>query len=154
MNNALTNPQVKLLSIGEVKTEKARKDGKKSRQYYTAMFQELGNPFAPAVQRNFFQAHNADGTETYWKGGNPEEVKPFLNKALPGSIVSRQVPDYEIAQADGTTRTVNRYTTVVLGHETVESVFRAQGHALDAPAKSMEAVPAAAATLVGEKAMA
>jgi len=145
---------LKLISVGEVKTEKARKDGKKSRQYYTAMFQELGNPFAPAVQRNFFQSHNSDGTECIWKGANPEDVKSFLNKAVPGSIVSRQVPDYEIAQADGTTRTVNRYTTVVLGHETVESVFRAQGHALDAPAKAMEAAGATTMNLVGEKAMA
>jgi hypothetical protein len=145
---------LKLISVGEVKTEKARKDGKKSRQYYTAMFQELGNPFAPAVQRNFFQSHNSDGTECMWKGAKPEDVIPFVNKAVPGSIVSRQVPDYEIAQADGTSRTVNRYTTVVLGHETVESVFRAQGHALDAPAKAMEAAGATTMNLVGEKAMA
>lgn len=144
---------LKLLSVSEVKTEKSRKDGKKSRQYYTAMFQELGNPFAPAVQRNFFQAHNADGTECIWKGANPSDVASFVGKAVPGSIVSRQVPDYEISQADGTSRTVNRYTTVVLGHETVESVFRAQGHALDAPAKT-EVKIGAAATLVGEKAMA
>ena len=116
---------LKLVSISEVKTEKVRTDGKASRQYYSAVFSDPNNPFAKTVQRNFFQQHNADGTEGIWKGGNPSEVKQFIGKTIPGEIVSETVEAYQI---DG--RSVGTYSTVVLSGENKATVFKSCGHVI------------------------
>lgn len=137
-----------LLAMSEILTEKVRKDNKVSRQYYTAEFQDQENPFAPTAKRTIFQAHSADGTTSFWKGGDPSQIKKFLQKPVPAEIVSRQVAPYQIGE-----NTATKYTTVVFGHETVESVFKSAGHDLNemtttaAPSVSSEAVAAAEAAV-------
>ena len=112
-----------LVSISEVKTEKERVDNKKSREYYTAEFRDINNPFAPTVKRNFFQAHDESGQVTMWKGADPKSVASFIGKQIPGQIVKATVLPYKIGD-----RTVDSYTTAVLAHETAERVFKAAGH--------------------------
>ena len=119
------NKVLVLLAISALSTEKTRKDGKVSRQYYTAEFQDPNNPFASTVKRVIWQQHNIDGTEAIWKGGNPEQISKFIGKQVPAEIVSRQVPAYTVGE-----NTATKYTTVVFGHETIESVFKSAGHEL------------------------
>lgn len=114
-----------LVSISEVKTEKERVDSKKSRDYYTAEFRDVSNPFAPTVKRNFFQAHDESGANTMWKGADPKSVAGFIGKQIPGQIVRATVLPYQIGD-----RTVDSYTTAILSHENVERVFKAAGHEL------------------------
>lgn len=128
MENLLT-----LDRISEVKTEKARQDGKVSRKYYTAYFSDPSTPFAQARQRNFFQSHNADGSEASWKIGAPEKTMNFIGKNIPAEVVTRKVTPYEL---NG--KMVDSFTTVVLKGESVESAFKQQGHPL-ATSTSVEA---------------
>lgn len=125
-----------LVAMSAILTEKSRTDGKVSRQYYTAEFQNPENPFGPSVKRVIWQQHNADGTQASWRAGNPTVVKGFLGKQIPGEIVCQEVPAYNINGTDGVTRQATKYTTVVFTHETIASVFKAAGHPLDAPAVS------------------
>ena len=117
--------QLNLDKVSAVKTEKERKDGKVSRKYYTAYFSDAANPFGKVAQRNFFQVHNADGTEASWKTADPEKTASFIGRTIPGEIVTRKVAPYEL---NG--KMVNSYTTIVLKGETVESVFKQQNHSL------------------------
>lgn len=114
---------VRLKSITEPKV------AKDNRSYYTATFQDPANPFAKTVSRNFWQQNNAAG-EPVWKGANPAEVKPFIGKTIPGFISTKKVEDYEIAAANGDIRTATTYTTVILGSELEEVVFKSLGHPL------------------------
>lgn len=134
---------LKLISISPVKTEKARKDEKVSRQYYTAAFTNPANPFGKVVSRTFWQQHNADGTEATWKTGNPALVKDFVGKLIPGSIVSSKVEEYDITDSLGNTRAASTYTAVVLEGETAQSVFKASGKVM---VEAVEYIPAAATT--------
>lgn len=121
---------LKLNAISPVKTEKegsVRTDGKINRQYYTATFSNPANPFGKTVSRTFWQQHSADGTTAEWKGGDPVQVRAFLGKLIPGSIVAKTVEPYEIIGLGGEVRYATTYTAVVLDGETVESVFKAQG---------------------------
>lgn len=117
-----------LKSISEVKQEKARTDGKVSRSYYTAEFADNSNPFAPTVKRLIWQSHDGTGGVN-WKGGDPEVVAKFLNKPVPAKIVSRQIEPQQVI-IDGKEVTVNKFTTVVFAHETIESVFASAGKVL------------------------
>lgn len=126
-----------LLAISAILTEKTRSDSKKSRQYYTAEFKDPENAFAPTVKRVIWQQHNVDGTETIWKGGDPEQVGKLVGKQIPAEIVSRQVQAYQVG-----TNTATKYTTVVFGHETVESVFKSAGHELTSEVPATPAVTA------------
>jgi len=119
--------QLKLVSISEVKTEKARSDEKVSRQYYSATFSNPLNPFSRNIKRVFWQQHNADGTLAEWKGADPKDVKAFIGKNIPGAIVSSQVEEYEISTPGFEPRMANTYTTVVLDGETPQAVFKAAG---------------------------
>lgn len=119
---------LKLISISPVKTEKARKDEKVSRQYYTAAFTNPANPFGKVVSRTFWQQHNADGTEATWKAADPALVKDFVGKLIPGQIVSSKVEEYDIVnEGTGEVRQASTYTAVVLEGETAQSVFKASG---------------------------
>lgn len=115
---------LKLSKISDVKIEKDRTDGKAARSYYTAEFIDAENPFNAPRIRNFFQQHSADGKTTVWKGGNPELVKQFLGKLIPGAIVSKQVEPYTV---EGNATPATKFTTVCLSHESVEQVFKAAG---------------------------
>ena len=111
---------VKLVSISEVKTEKARTDGKISRKYYTAYFMDALNPFAKKQQRNFFEDHaNDEGTATIWKSGDPAIVKQFIGKELPGQIVNCEVEPYMIND-----RSVTSFTTVLLDGERLSTILK------------------------------
>ena len=135
MNNLL------LVSVAPVKTETSnRKDGKVSRQYYVASFANPANPFGKTVSRTFWQQHNADGTEATWKTANPELVKTFIGKLIPGQIVSSKVEEYDIVnQGTGEIRTASTYTAVVLEGETAQSVFKAAGKVM---VETVDSVPA------------
>lgn len=118
---------VKLNAISEVKTEKERSDAKVSRMYYTATFSNPANPFGKTVSRTFWQQHNADGSDASWKGGDPVQVRAFVGKTIPGSIVAANVEPYDIIGLGGEVRTATTYTTVVLDGELPESVFKSSG---------------------------
>ena len=118
---------LQLVSISPVKTEKSRIDNKVSRQYYTASFANPANPFGKVVSRTFWQQHNADGTEATWKTANPELVKTFVGKLIPGQIVSSVVEEYDITDSLGNIRAASTYTAVVLEGENAQSVFKAAG---------------------------
>lgn len=139
MNNLL------LVSVSPVKTETSnRKDGKVSRQYYVASFANPNNPFGKVVSRTFWQQHSADGKEATWKTANPELVKTFIGKLIPGQIVSSQVEEYDITDSLGHTRAASTYTAVVLEGETAQSVFKAAGKVMVETVDSVAAVSEAA----------
>lgn len=112
------NKFLKLVAISDIKT------AKDNRAYYAAQFQDPTNPFAKTVTRMFWQQKDAAGTPV-WRGADPEIVKTFVGKTLPGAIVTKEVEDYQIGE-----RTINTYTTVVLGSELDLQVFKAMGHPL------------------------
>jgi hypothetical protein len=132
--------QLQLVSMSEIKTEKERVDNKVSRQYYTATFINPENPFSKTVSRVFWQQHNVEGTEATWKTANPELVKRFIGKLIPGRIVSSVVEEYDIVNpGTGEVRTASTYTAVVLEGETAQAVFKAAGKTIveAAPSASM-----------------
>ncbi len=118
--------KLKITAISSLQTEKERVDGKVSREYFTAKFVDESNPFAIKEQsRNFFQQHNADGTEATWGALNYDRVKSMVGQTCPGYIANETVVSYDI---DG--REVNSYTAVVLPGENKASLFKALGHPL------------------------
>ena len=119
----MNKSQVRLLSTTDAVVAR---DG---RSYYTATFQDPENPFGKAVSRNFWQQKNAAG-EPVWKGADPEQVKPFLKKLIPGYIATRKVEAYPVTGTDGVERSANIYTTVILGSELEEQVFKSLNHPL------------------------
>jgi len=117
---------LKLISVTEIKSEKERKDGKVSREYFTAEFVDSSNPFAiKTVKRNFFQLHNADGSEATWGALNYSAIKSMVGKTFAGEVVNEPVAAYQI---DG--REVTSYTTVLLPGENKATIFKQLGHPL------------------------
>lgn len=114
---------LRLLSVTETKLAK---DG---RGFYGATFQDPMNPFAKTVTRNFWQQKNAAG-EPVWKGADPAQVAAFVGKQLPGYIATKKVEDYAVTGGDNIERTANTYTTVILGSELEEQVFKSLNHPL------------------------
>ena len=94
------------------------------REYYIASFQDPTNPFGFERNRVFSQNSNADGVKE-WRGAHPSVIGNFVGKTVPAEIVTRKVPPYTIGE-----RTLTTYTCVVLKSESIESVFRANGHDL------------------------
>lgn len=128
---------LKLVAVSESKTEKVRTDGKVSREYYTAEFNNPANPFGKSVRRTFWQQHNNDGTVAEWRGANPKDVSRFIGKEIPGRIVSGTTEAYEIISYGGEVREATTYTAVVLDGETPEAVFKASGKILLVAANPM-----------------
>ncbi len=95
-----------------------------NREYYIASFQDPTNPFGIERNRVFSQNSNADGVNE-WRGAHPSVIGSFVGKTVPAEIVTRKVPPYVIGE-----RTLTTYTCVVLKSESIESVFRANGHDL------------------------
>lgn len=115
---------LKLVSVTEIKTENRQKDKKVNREYFTAEFVDVTNPFAiKTVKRNFFQSHNADGTKASWGPLNMSTIKSLIGKQIPGEVVNENVLPYEI---EG--RTATNYTTVLLPGENKKSLFKQLGH--------------------------
>lgn len=121
--NTTQQQVIRLTQLGEVKTAK---DG---RAYYAATFQDPANPFAKTVTRNFWQQKNSAG-EPVWRGADPAQVKPFLNKTIPGQIATRVVEPYAITGSDNVERTATTYTTIVFGNELESQVFKSLNHPL------------------------
>lgn len=122
----MNNQQIALVMLMSITEPKVAKD---NRSYYTAEFRDPSNPFAKTVKRNFWQQLNAAG-ESEWRGANPKDVKPFLGKNIPGYIATRAVEPYSIPRADKEDYEASTYTTVILGHEMPEVVFKSLGHPL------------------------
>ncbi len=117
---------VTLISVGAIKTEKERKDGKVSRKYYTAYFMDSLNPFMKKQQRNIFQNHvGIEGKELSWKAGDPTIVSQFIGKQIPGQVVNSTVKPFKIDD-----KVVNSYTCVVLDGEKLETILKQEGHEL------------------------
>jgi hypothetical protein len=122
----MSNNSVILKSITECKTAK---DG---RLYFTAEFKSGSNPFLPSVRRMFSQTKDSNGA-WYWKAANPDDIKVFIGKALPGEIITKKVVPYTIEDSDPTkpAREVDNYTTVIFAGEEASKVLRSMGHILD-----------------------
>lgn len=138
--------KVILIDMTKPQSEKVRSDNKKSRLFMTLTYAEAllnkatgeyyANPLR-TVKRNYFQQHNADGTQTSWKA-DPKALQKLIDNAsaIPGQIVTRTVKEFPVVGANGEQQKRNdgslvyadKYTTVVLGGETEEQVFRAANH--------------------------
>ena len=92
----------------------------------------------------------------FGKEGDPNQIKNYVGKALPGAIVTREVVPYDVTSQDGTVRTVNSYTCVALKGENIVQLFARADHDLATAKVSSEATPdikldeAAAATAEAE----
>lgn len=142
-----------ITSVGETRPEKARIDGKVSRQFMTVQFAEAledgsPNPFRK-TSRNIFQQHSSDGKSAQWRQ-TPEELRSLMkNKSLiPGEIATEAVESFPVLGANGEpSRDKNgkavyadRYTAVVLAGESKERIFAAAGHKLISAPASKAAV--------------
>lgn len=114
----------KVLKLTGISALKVAKD---TRSYYAATFQDPANPFASTVTRMFWQQLK-DGV-AYWKGADYEVIKGFVGKTVPGFISTQKVEPFMIGD-----RSVSTYTTVILGSELEEQVFKALGHIIAQPA--------------------
>lgn len=117
------NQSVRLKGISEVR------EAKDGRQFYLATFQDPSNPFGKTVTRTFWQQKDSAG-QPVWKGANPEEVKPFVGKLIPGYIKTAKVEAYEVTGSNGAVNMATTYTTVILGAELDEQVFKSLNHPL------------------------
>lgn len=117
-----------ILSVSAPKTEKARKDGKPSRQYFSVEFGDAGNPFATSRKRNFFQTYDAAG-QPIWKGVSPANIATLVGTQCDGRFASYNVKPYQIGE-----RMVSTYSTVILPHEEINIVatLKQLGHELAA----------------------
>lgn len=128
------------------KVEKPRKDGKVSREHLTLSVEDAANPFR-TVKRTIFQQHSLDGKTASWKV-SPDRIADLISKKqpIPGEIVTRNVKRFPVLDAsgnqmkDGKGNSVygSQYTALILEGESVERIFKAAGHELEA-----EAAPAA-----------
>ena len=99
------------------------------RKYYMAWFADPNNPFIASSPVVVMQSGN-HGRNT-WRMGDPEIIKDFVGKNIPGAIVSRQVEPYQITlSATGETRQVETYTTVVYGGQSISAAFAGAGHTI------------------------
>ena len=97
------------------------KDGRK---YYIAIFQDPSNPFGVERYRVISQQSDSAGNAV-WRSGNPALIKQFVGKLIPGDLVTKDVEEYIVGD-----NTVSQYTCVVLKGESIETIFRQQGHEL------------------------
>lgn len=117
---------VTILSVSAPKTEKTRKDGKPSRQYFSVEFADASNPFATSRKRNFFQVYDAAG-QPIWKGVSPANIATLVGTNVGGRFYSAKVKPYQIGE-----RMVDTYSTVILPHEEINIVgtLKQLGHEL------------------------
>lgn len=127
--------KLKVHSVSAVKTEKERKDGKKSRDFITVNLADASNPFSVKLYtRNIFQRQLKDGSNS-WGAMNPLAVKALEGTLIDGKVATANVEPYIIkGETPDKDRTVSLYTTVLFAGETIESVARQQGHKMAAAA--------------------
>lgn len=133
-------------SVSAPKTEKVRKDGKASRQYFSVLFLDASNPFATGRSRNFFQSYDAKGQLT-WKGVDPASIQALVGTCVDGSFREFNVTPYSIGVGD-TARMVSTYSTVILPHEAnnIVATLKSLGHTLPAAKVEKPAAKETAAT--------
>lgn len=117
--------KLRITSVSELKTEKARSDKKVSRQFYTIKGFDSENPITSSFQRNVFQTHNLDGTQAFWKAADYNQAKSLVGQEIVGEIVRIEVEPYDINGRQATS-----FTAVVLKGENAGSIAKANGHAL------------------------
>lgn len=128
------------------------KQDKNGRNYKTVTFTErvmMNTAFGP-LPKPLNQCRSTSVNqyeENYLGAKDPAYSSPIFNERNPqaggyfeGKIETRNVAEYDIEARDGAIRTVNTYTTVVLGDTTspawenvVKSVFRSRGHEVVEP---------------------
>ncbi len=151
-----------------VKTsESAVKQDKNGRNYKTVNFTErvmLNTPFGlmpkplsqcRSTKINQYELNYLDQTDPGYSAPIFNERNPQAGGYFEGKIETRNVREYDITDSKGDVRSVNTYTTVVLGDTTspawdnlVTSVFSSRGHEVVEPANTViaENVIAEAAT--------
>jgi len=119
--------------IKEMSPVSVAKDG---RNYYTVkavnVINGVASPFSKTGSRTIFQQFTAksdpalerNDTDPKWIFGNPDHVKPFVNKLfLPGKVTTLEVEAYDINGNQATT-----YTSIVFDGEVATTVFKNMGH--------------------------
>ena len=131
---------LRVISRSEVKT------ASDDRKYMTVQFMDVKNPFAGSRTKVIWQQFTTkSSSDLAYNDSTPKwVVEPSIidelikDKAqIPGEIVTETVPQYEVGG-----REVNTYTAVVLGHESVQAVFKAAGHILPTKQEAVALVPA------------
>ena len=119
---------LRVISRSEVKT------ASDDRKYMTVQFMDVKNPFVGTRPKMVWQQFTTkSSSDLAYNDSNPKwTVEPSIidelikDKAqIPGEIITETVPEYEVGG-----REVNTFTAVVLGHESVQAVFKASGHEL------------------------
>ncbi len=126
---------LKVIGVSELRKEKARKDGKVSRQFYTLSLGDANDPFKKKRIKNVFETHKADGTAGF-SAANQEEAKALIGKTIPGSIQIVEVEPYAIAGSD---RMANKFAAVIIGDETLANVLKSAGRVLKGQEVAVEA---------------
>ncbi len=117
--------KLKITSVSELKTEKARSDKKVSRQFYTIKGFDSENPLTGSFQRNVFQDHSTDGKTAFWKAADYNQAKALVGQDIIGEIVRMEVAPYDINGRQATS-----FTAVVLKGENAATIAKANGHVL------------------------
>jgi hypothetical protein len=123
------------------------KQDKNGRNYKTVSFSEVkhvdtpfGKMLLPASQsktvkmncyeNSYLNKMDAGYADPIFNANNPANGGWFA-----GSIETREVVGYDITSADGSTKTVNTYTTAIFGYtdspayeSTVKAAFKSKGH--------------------------
>jgi hypothetical protein len=147
------------------------KQDKNGRNYKTVSFSEVkhvdtpfGRMLLPASQsrtvkincyeNSYLNKMDAGYADPIFNANNPS-----LGGWFAGSIETREVVGYDITSADGSTKTVNTYTTAIFGdtdspayESTVKSTFKSKGHEVMAEApvnNNMSALEAMRSEIAG-----
>jgi hypothetical protein len=130
---------LKVHSVSTVKTEKSRKDGKKSREYVTVNVAD-SNPFSRFGTKlfpvNIFQSTTRKGENT-WGAVNPLALKAFEGKEIPGDIQTIEVEPYSIGEGEQA-RIATHYSCAVLAGYTAEQIAKNNGMKLKGEAVAQE----------------
>ncbi len=113
-----------ITKISDLKTEKARKDEKTPRQFYSLYARDKANMLTGAIQRNFFQDHSADGKTAFWgKDLDYTSAKTLVGQEQDGEIVRLEVEPYDINGRQATS-----FTCLVLKGENAATIAKRNGH--------------------------
>lgn len=155
-----------------VKTSQSElKKDKNNRNYKTVSFSEIkfvetpfGKLLLPASQSkttkiNCYENSYLNKMDIGYADSIFNANNPSLGGWFAGSIETREVVAYDITSADGSTKTVNTYTTVIFGdtdspayESLVKSAFKSRGHEVMAEApvnNNMSALEAMRSEITG-----
>lgn len=137
---------IKIKSMSEIR------EAKDGRKFYVLGAVDAEDIFANRIiKRTVFQqfteksdpSKQMNDTNPQWVGGDPSVVEKVLKsgKAVPGEVVTKEVPEYEIP---GTDRKATSYSTIVFKSENYRTVFKNAGHNLDESVEQPELAAQAA----------